>query len=240
MSWKPATAMLSFLAAIVLLAVGCADVPSTGPDVPDFKADFRFINAAPDAGSLNITVDNGHGASDVTISGLDVGSASAHMTFNAGNREVGLSTGDNTTLSMEAEKRGSILILNEVDGNRRFVKLAERRRFDPAKTEIPATDTTAAVPVAAFRLVNGMDDGTVVYATLAGTDTVSTNNVSFSPTVDGYGTQVAPGAYTVTIFNAADDSQLATVSATLEANRFTAIVYGTAAAASAIVLDDEK
>ncbi|HHL71221.1 MAG TPA: hypothetical protein ENJ29_01815 [Bacteroidetes bacterium] len=238
MSWKPATAMLSFLTAIVLLTVGCADVPSTGPAVPDFKADFRFINAATDAGSLNITVDNGHGASAVTISGLEVGGASEHMTFNAGNRETTLSTGDVATLSMDSEKRGSILILNAINGTRRFVKLAERRRFDPARTEV--TDSTGTTPITAFRLVNGMDDGTVVYAVLAGTDTLQTGNVTFSPTVDTYTDQAAPGSYTVTVYNADDDSELASATATFEANRFTAIVYGTAASASAIVLDDEK
>jgi len=238
MSWKPATAMLSFLTAIVLLTVGCADVPSTGPAVPDFKADFRFINAATDAGSLNITVDNGHGASAVTISGLEVGGASEHMTFNAGNRETTLSTGDVATLSMESEKRGSILILNAINGTRRFVKLAERRRFDPARTEV--TDSTGTIPVTAFRLVNGMDDGTVVYAVLTGTDSLRTDDVTFSPTADIYTDAVTPGSYTVTVYNAADDSELASAAATFEANRFTAIVYGTAASASAIVLDDEK
>jgi hypothetical protein len=43
---------------IAAFLLGCADVPSTGPEVKDQRSLYRFINAAPDVANATVSVEN--------------------------------------------------------------------------------------------------------------------------------------------------------------------------------------
>ncbi|KAA3661505.1 MAG: hypothetical protein DWQ10_04350, partial [Calditrichaeota bacterium] len=127
MSWKTTTAVFISLMLAALL-VSCADVPSTGPTPPEFKAEYRVINADPAFGGGSVTVD---GASAGSLSG--VGSATSHQSYDSGSRTVAVNN-ESITVSMETDWRGSVILLPqvEIDGEmiRSYLKVNERRIFD--------------------------------------------------------------------------------------------------------------
>lgn len=123
-----ATIVLVMLVSLTWL-VGCIDVSSTGPTPPTLESEFRFYNAAEDAGNVSITFDLGS-----AISGLDFGDASSHQTFPSGNRLAVLNNGDSLRIAMTSEQRSTIVILPQTGVVREFIKLIERRIDQPGTT----------------------------------------------------------------------------------------------------------
>jgi hypothetical protein len=208
MNLKSIMAVLIILILSVWL-MSCTDVPSSGPTPPEFNAQFRFINAAEDLGDVGVSVD---GASVGTVPYLG---EIAHRTFLAGSRVISLSSGDSQPIAMDADQRGSIVILPLTAATREFLKLNERRIFDPATT-----------PKALTRIVHASPDAGDVEATLVGTDTTITATASFrdvSPYVS-----VPAGQYTLTVTTAAGDTLEATF--TFSNIRQTGILMGSSVA----------
>jgi len=155
MSWKTTKVVLISLMGAALL-VSCADVPSTGPALPEFNAEFRIVNAAADLAGGNVMVD---GESVGTLSGA--GTWIPHKTYDSGSREI-VVAGDTVLVSMETDWRGTIYMLPlvEVDGEmiRSALPVKERRIFDSAETkqlELAIDDTTSEmVNSTAIRIFN--------------------------------------------------------------------------------------
>ncbi|PJF33657.1 MAG: hypothetical protein CUN57_01570, partial [Phototrophicales bacterium] len=104
MKHKTTTAML-ILFVVSAWLVSCADVPSNGPTPPEFNAQFRFVNAAQDLGSVTLSVD---GQSQGTI---DYMGATDHITYPAGSRVAVLSSGDTLNVAMSTDQRATVVIL---------------------------------------------------------------------------------------------------------------------------------
>lgn len=170
---KTRVVMAMLVSAAVL---SCADVPSTGPTPPDFRAEFRFVHAAPELGNVQLAVDG------VQQGALDYAGDLAHREYPAGSREVALSSGDRQFVAMSTNLRGTVVLLPATAGApREFFRLSERRVFD--------------APQVAFRVANFYAPATVDVTVTAGADTVLAASLAYKG-VSNY--QVVPAAsYTV-------------------------------------------
>lgn len=170
---KARVVMAMLVSAAVL---SCADVPSTGPTPPDFRAEFRFVHAAPELGNVQLAVDG------VQQGALDYAGDLAHREYPAGSREVALSSGDRQFVAMSTNLRGTVVLLPAAAGApREFFRLSERRVFD--------------APQVAFRVANFYAPATVDVTVTAGADTVLAASLAYKG-VSNY--QVVPAAsYTV-------------------------------------------
>lgn len=170
---KARVVMAMLVSAAVL---SCADVPSTGPTPPDFRAEFRFVHAAPELGNVQLAVDG------VQQGALDYAGDLAHREYPAGSREVALSSGDRQFVAMSTNLRGTVVLLPATAGApREFFRLSERRVFD--------------APQVAFRVANFYAPATVDVTVTAGADTVLAASLAYKG-VSNY--QVVPAAsYTV-------------------------------------------
>lgn len=170
---KARVVMAMLVSAAVL---SCADVPSTGPTPPDFRAEFRFVHAAPELGNVQLAVDG------VQQGALDYAGDLAHREYPAGSREVALSSGDRQFVAMSTNLRGTVVLLPATAGApREFFRLSERRVFD--------------APQVAFRVANFYAPAAVDVIVTAGADTVLATSLAYKG-VSNY--QVVPAAsYTV-------------------------------------------
>lgn len=170
---KARVVMAMLVSAAVL---SCADVPSTGPTPPDFRAEFRFVHAAPELGNVQLAVDG------VQQGALDYAGDLAHREYPAGSREVALSSGDRQFVAMSTNLRGTVVLLPATAGApREFFRLSERRVFD--------------APQVAFRVANFYAPATVDVTVTAGADTVLAASLAYKG-VSNY--QAVPaGSYTV-------------------------------------------
>lgn len=194
--------------------MGCTDVSSSGPTPPEFNSEFRFLNAASELGDVSITLDLGP-----NISNIGFGAASSHQTYPSGNRVATLSNGDTLRIAMTSDQRATVVILPMTSETREFVKLVERRVFDP-----PTTSTGRLRLVHAG--VAGSDAGASVDITVAGPDTVSISALAFRGD-SGY-FSLTPGSYTISAVETGGDG---TVIAT------TSVEVGNARATSALTGD---
>ncbi|MFQ5650086.1 MAG: DUF4397 domain-containing protein [bacterium] len=210
--------MLTTLLCVAWL-VGCTDVPSTGPPTPEFNSEFRFLNAAGDLADVSIVFDTGP-----AVNGLGFGTANTHQTYPSGNRVATLSSGDTLRVAMTSDQRATVMLMDKTGATREFIKLIERRIFDPA--------TTSA---ALFRGVHASPDAGDIEFTVTGADTVS-GTASFKD-VSPY-LSVTAGDYTLTVTTASGDTL--TTSLSLSNMRHTGVLVGSSAAGTlALVgLDD--
>ncbi len=216
--------MLAMLSALLSLAwlVGCTDVPSNGPTPPTLEAEYRVLNAS-ELASVDMTFDSGPAAS-----GLGFGQANSHQTYPAGNR-VGVigGSGDTLRVAMTTDQRATVLVLPLTSSFREFIKLVERRIFDPAQT---ATGRVRFVHGAAADSTAGPD----VDVTLAGSDTTITlSGISFRD-VGGY-QSVPSGTYTLSVFAAGDTTATTSVSVDVGNTRSTSVLVSDASGALSLV-----
>lgn len=246
MSLKTTTVMLTLLIMSVWL-LNCTDVPSTGPPVPEFNAEFRFINAAEDLGDVGVSVD-----------GASVGTAAylgeiAHRTFLAGSRVVDLGSGDSQLIGMETDQRGSVVILPLTGATREFLKLNERRIFDSAATSTARFRVTNAVidtvqiretvidttvtPPDTSSIVTGFDIvGLSIDVTVSSADTmVAVSGLGYAQDT-GY-MSIPPGDYTVDISEAGVDSVITSTSVSLSLMRQSAVIMGSVANGTQTAVD---
>jgi hypothetical protein len=202
---KKALPLILFLAAGLM---SCADVPATGPEPPVLIAQFRFVHAAGDLSKIGVKVD-GANLGEVAFKG-----AIPHTEFPAGNRVTVLSTGDTLRFAMESYKRGTVVILPKTGPVREFVKLSERRVFDPANTG-----------QALLRIVHAAEAPDLFVKIAGAGRTVRLNSVAFKSASDYL--QFPAGNYTITVA-AASDTATVLAAATLEAanKRQTSVILG--------------
>ena len=129
MRFKVTTVILSVLVLSVWL-ISCVDVPTNGPDVPDFRSSFRFFSAAEDLGSVDVSVDG------QSIGSLSFMGEIAHQDFPSGSRVVTLGS-EELRVPMTFDEKATIVVfpLLTADPERRFQKVTERRTFESAQTE---------------------------------------------------------------------------------------------------------
>lgn len=189
--------------------LSCADVPSTGPTPPDFRAEFRFVHAAPDLGNVQLAVD------DVQQGALDYAGDLAHREYPAGSREVSLSSGERQFVAMSTNLRGTVVVLPALAGApREFLRLSERRVFD--------------APQVGFRVANFFAPATVEVTVTAGADTVLATSLAYKG-VSNY--QVVPaGSYTVEA-KSADSGTVLVTSPLSVSTSHTSMILGDANAA---------
>ena len=201
--------------------LSCVDVPSTGPTPPEINSEFRFLNAAADAGNVSFSFDLGD-----AISGLDFGEASSHQTYPSGNRLAVLSNGDSLRIAMTAEQRATVVLLPKTLATREFVKLIERRIFDPAGT--------AQIRVAHAGLA-GAAAGGDLDVTVVGADTF-TVTVSYRGVSDY--ASVPAGSYTLTATASGDTVAVATTTVDVSNSRSTSVIIDDVSAPSFVNLSD--
>lgn len=223
MKLKATIVILSSLLLSVWL-MSCIDVSSTGADPPTIESEFRFLNAAADAGNVSISFDFGSG-----VSGLDFGDADTHQTYPSGNRLAVLSNGDSLRIAMTAEQRSTVVILPKVLPTREFVKLIERRIFDASDTP------TGRIRVAHAGLA-GAAAGGDLDVTFTSADTSVTETVSYRG-VSAYAA-VPAGSYTLTATASGDTVVVATTTVDVSNSRSTSVIVGDVSAPTFVNLSD--
>ncbi len=227
MNLKTTTVVLASLCLAWL--VGCADVSSTGPTPPEFFSEYRFLNADSDLGDVNISLDLGP-----SVSGLGFMDANSHQTYPSGNRLGVLSNGDSLRIAMTSEQRATVMILPRTGATREFIKLIERRIFDPPTTSSGRLRVAHAV-------VTTDADGNLVPApsvdvTITGADTVAVEALEYTDN-SGY-LELTPGNYTLSVVATGDSTVLATTDVAVSNARATSVLAGDLGAAAWINMQD--
>lgn len=209
--------ILNPLIGVLIMVIGllfifsCADVPSTGPELPELTAEFRFLNAAYDAGQLEVLMDGS------PIGTIAYKSIIPHARYFAGSRVVTLSTHDTLRIAMATYRRGTMVILPKNGAVREYLRLIERRTFDAADAD------TGMV-----RLANATGLAEALGLTIFNADaSVSINRSLSSGAETGY-LRLPVGNYQIQVIAPADTTQaiLATTSVSVTKNRKTSILVG--------------
>lgn len=212
MSLKTLLVVMCLVLTVAFL--GCVDLPSDGPEFPDFRTQTRFIQADASLGTASVTVDGASAAS------VDYRSASAYMDIAAGNRSVEVSgDGSATSLALEADGKITVVIFPKESATAaRFRKYTERRTFDT----IP--DTTGQVRFISAGLDTAGGSGSYDVVNMADSSVV----VGAMALRDNSGYMNMPaGSYTFGMAPAGTQEFLATVDVTLaNGQRFTAVIFG--------------
>ena len=224
MKLKATIVILSSLLMSVWL-VSCLDVSSTGVLPDPLKSQYRFLNAAADAGSVGFTFDL---AGQPAVSALAFGEANSHQTYDSGSRNATLSNGDSFIIAMTAEQRATVMLLPMTLSTREFVKLIESHTFDA-----PGSLSTGLR--VAHAGVAGTAAGGDLDVTFASADTSVTTTVSFRG-VSGYAA-VPAGSYTVTATATGDTVVVATTTVEVS-GRSTSVIMGDVSAPSFVNLSD--
>lgn len=199
---------------ILLLAAGlmsCADVPSTGPQPPNLIAQFRFVHAAGDLGNVGVAVDG------AAVGSLAFKAVLPHTEFPAGSRVAVLSSGDTLRIAMESYGRGTVVILPKTGPVREYIKLSERRVFDPVNTS-----------EAWLRVVHAAE-APDVDITIAGLDTTVTLAGTAYQTATSY-LRLPAGDYMITVAAAGDTTALLSSTLTLTNKRQSSLILGSVGA----------
>jgi endonuclease YncB( thermonuclease family) len=211
----------SALPPILLLAawlMSCADVPSTGPTPPELLSQFRFVHAAGDLGDVGVAVDGS------SIGSLAFKGALPYREFPAGSRVAVLSNGDTLRVAMESYKRGTVLILPKTGPAREFVKLNERRVFDPVNTG-----------EAWLRVVHAAE-APEVDVRIAGVDTTITLSAAAYRAATDY-LRIPEGNYTIRVAAAGDTTALLTFSLSAVNKRQTSVILGSVSAGTLALIN---
>ncbi len=220
---------------IAVIGLNCVDIPSTGPTLPEMKAQFRFLNAADDITndanepvSLEIQVD------DNSIGSVNFKETTGFLEFNAGSRIVYLpATDDTLRVAFGAQKRGTVVVLPRPEGSlaRNVIRTYSRRIFDSAEVD------TGMIKLA--------------FASTAATDgvnlTVGTAETTLHTAVLNFGEEtgyleVPFGDYTIAATAVGDTTNtiIATTQVTANNRRKTSIILGADVANLSIVnLNDD-
>ena len=222
---------LLLLVVIIVTAMGlsCVDIPATGPDLPELKAEFCFLNAAVDVGNVGITVD------ETSVGSLDFAANSAYTTFDAGSRVVYLSNDDTLRVAMNTSERGLVVILplamdslTQATGIRSFHKMTDRRIFDATEADtglIRFTNAALAPDTVSLTIV-----GTDTTVTITETDTTyewfeATETIIFDEDT-GY-LNMPVGEYAISVADVSDaETVIATTTLAVTNKRQTSVIVG--------------
>jgi len=224
MKLKATIVILSSLLLSVWL-MSCIDVSSTGIPPELLKSEFRFVNAAADAGNVSFSFDL---AGQPAVSDLGFGEANSHQTYDSGSRNATLSNGDSFIIAMSAEQRASVVLLPMTLSTREFLKAIERKTFLN-----PSTLATGIRVIHAG--VAGAAAGDDLDVTFASADTSVTTTVSYRGVSDY--ASVPAGSYTVTVTASGDTTVVGTTTVDFSF-RATSVIIGDVSAPSFVNLLD--
>ncbi len=206
---------------ILLLAawlMSCADVPSTGPTPPALISQFRFLHAAGDLGSIGVAVDGS------SIGSIAFEGALPYTEFPSGARVAVLSNGDTLRVAMESYKRGTVVILPKTGPVREFMKLSERRVFDPVNTNL-----------ALVRIVHAAE-APDLDVRIAGPDTTITLRALSYRSATEY-LQIPAANYTIIVSAAGSTTALLTSTLSAVNKRQTSVLMGSTSANTAALVN---
>ncbi|MBD3376636.1 DUF4397 domain-containing protein [candidate division KSB1 bacterium] len=218
MNYKSLLSLL-VLMLVAALMTGCVDVPADGPTPPEYKAQFRFVHAANDVGDVAVSVD-GQSVGNLSFAGVI-----PHSEFLAGSRTVKLGN-EEFPVAMSTEQRGTVVVLDQQQGARAYIKLVERRLFDAETTE-----------QGNLRLVHAAK-APAVDLEVVGSDT------SFAYEGVGYEAatpyaKIPAGTYEVMVYAAGDTNAILTTSVNVGNKRHSSLVVGDAEAGTLSFLNLE-
>ncbi len=227
MKLKATIVILSSLLLSVWL-MSCIDVSSTGIPPELLKSEFRFVNAAADAGNVSFSFDL---AGQPAVNDLGFGEANSHQTYDSGSRNATLSNGDSFIIAMTAEQRATVVLLPMTLSTREFVKVIERDTFvNPSTLSTGIRVVHAAL---AGAVAGGDLDVTVTSADASFTSLVMTLSYrGQSPYAS-----VPAGSYTVTVTASGDTTVVGTTTVDFSF-RATSVIIGDVSAPSFANLAD--
>lgn len=195
--------------------LSCADVPSTGPEFPDFRTQSRFINAVP-GGSAVLLLEPTSNAGLSSFATLDYQGDTGYKDVAAGNRKLKLQADpDTTTLSFSTDAKLTLLILPRAkDTDARFQIFGERRTFDAIPDTVGQVRfISAALDTVNFDVIDTSDSSSVA------------DNLSFAQS-SGY-LDLKAGNFTFGVRVHGTDAILGTAQvAVSNGQRHTAIIFG--------------
>lgn len=201
---------------IALFLISCADVPSTAPEFPDFKAQVRFIHAASDLGDVELLVQETVGAGFTSKGTLSFQGSLGYFEIPAGNRQFTLRSGgsDISTEQLAIESDGKITILI-LPSTPRLKLYKERRTFDALPDTVGQVRFIGAISGDNTYDIVNTADGSVV-----------AENIGFGGS-SGY-VNLPAGSYTFGMVVHETEDVLATAEAITLANgqRYTVVMLG--------------
>lgn len=237
------TMVLLTMLCITAWLIGCADVPSTGPELPDITAQYRFYNAAQDIGSVGISVDG------TSAGNIGYKEKTGYAEFLAGSREVVLSTGDTLALSFSTKYYGTIIILPKYSTFRDYYKHNLRRYFDPETYEpaeftfdVQGHDTTVTLDKSGMALISASLD--TVDVTVERSEPAIPDSDPVFADVGGFsvdskiGVRIPTGTYTITVTESGGATVLLTKQITAANKRYTGVLVGSGGTLELIMLED--
>ena len=102
---------------VTIMFLSCVDVPSTGPEFPDFRSQTRFINAAVEVGTVDLLLEPTSGAGLSSFATINFQDDTGYMDVAAGSRKMAIQVGganvdaDITSLGIASDGKVTILIL---------------------------------------------------------------------------------------------------------------------------------
>jgi hypothetical protein len=126
-----------------LFASSCVDVPDKAPDIPELKAEFRFISLSPSdvttPSSLRLAevigvIDSSSELVFGTYSSYALpanGTPTPYMTFNAGTKKIVYTAGDTLVVAFETDQRATLVFAQNSLGIAEAIKMPYRYTFAP-------------------------------------------------------------------------------------------------------------
>ena len=210
-----ATLGVALLVMTSFAGIGIAAIGAN--NAQDDDAQVRVAHLSPDAPAVDVTVDG-----EAALEGVEFGAVSDYLALSAGEHAVTIQTSENETVvfegnvSVEAGEMYTIAATGEVS----------EETFEPVvyedDFEMPSDEN------ATVRLIHASPDAPAVDVTVAGTDTVLYDNVSFGNASDYL--EVPAGDYELEIRGATeanDGDVVTTVNVSVEGGTaYTAIAAG--------------
>ncbi|RMD95316.1 MAG: DUF4397 domain-containing protein [Calditrichaeota bacterium] len=209
---------LNSLCLIIFGFYGCADVPSSAPEFPDFRTQTRIIHAASDLGEVDVIVQPTVGADFTSLGSLSFQGNTDYLDIPAGNRVFALRSGgtiiDSSSIALESDGKLTLLLLPKAKANEpRFKLFKERRIFDPLPVMVGQVRFINAVMNAeGFNVVNASDSSNVA------------KSLNFA-TSSGY-LSFQAGSFTFNIVNSNEETVGSAQISLSEGQRFTVVIFG--------------
>ena len=106
---------------VLLISWSCVDTPSQGQLPPDYRALARFVNAASDAPSGDVTIDG------TTVGNISFGQATDYIDIPAGGRSAGFAAATQA-ITFRSNSQNTVVIF-PLTGSNRFLNLDEGYSF---------------------------------------------------------------------------------------------------------------
>jgi len=127
--------VLTIILLTAMMAIGCVDIPASGPAIPDYEVEMRILYL--DLALPTATISIAPGPDFTTYADLppgNYGTASPYITLSAGDKKLFVKGADPgpSSLSVDPDQRGTLFVFARPDTTTpRFVFLNERYTFGP-------------------------------------------------------------------------------------------------------------